>query len=59
MRQLFSAVIDVAATDPIVAQIFRTHFWFVEERLRNLDDPRSGQWLAGVAASNIVSNAFS
>ena len=31
--QLFSAVIDVAKADPIVAHIFRTHFWFVEERL--------------------------
>ncbi|BBZ29800.1 acyl-CoA dehydrogenase [Mycolicibacterium madagascariense] len=32
--QLFSAVIDVARADPIVAHIFRTHFWFTEERLR-------------------------
>lgn len=29
--QLFSAVIDVAKADPIVAHIFRTHFWFTEE----------------------------
>ena len=34
MPQLFSAVIDVARADPIVAHIFRTHFWFTEERLR-------------------------
>jgi hypothetical protein len=27
------AVIDVARADPIVAHIFRTHFWFTEERL--------------------------
>ena len=41
MPQLFSAVIDVAHADPIVAHIFRTHFWFVEERLRTADDAGS------------------
>jgi len=71
VRQLFSAVIDVAAADPIVAHIFRTHFWFVEERLRTLggqersdsgidgSEPRSRQWLAKVAEGGIVGNAFS
>src|SRR5690348_7810798 len=38
VRELFSAVIDVARADPIVAHIFRTHFWFVEERLRTITD---------------------
>lgn len=71
VRQLFSTIIDVAAADPIVAHIFRTHFWFVEERLRTLGggqersdpghdtDPRSRQWLAKVAEGKIVGNAFS
>ncbi len=59
VRQLFSAVIDLAAADPIVAHILRTHFWFVEERLRTIDDPRSRQWLAKIADGNIVGNAFS
>ncbi len=59
VRQLFSTVIDVAAADPIVAHIFRTHFWFVEERLRTLDDSRSRQWLTKVAEGHIVGNAFS
>lgn len=40
--QLFSAVIDVARADPVVAHIFRTHFWFVEERLRTLTSPDRG-----------------
>ncbi|MCV7280459.1 acyl-CoA dehydrogenase family protein [Mycolicibacterium flavescens] len=57
--QLFSAVIDVAHADPIVAHIFRTHFWFVEERLRLSTDPRSQQWLGQVAAGKIFGNAFS
>ncbi|MGE2732414.1 acyl-CoA dehydrogenase family protein [Mycolicibacterium vaccae] len=57
--QLFSTIIDVARADPIVAHIFRTHFWFVEERLRTADDPVARQWLERVAAGAIVGNAFS
>jgi alkylation response protein AidB-like acyl-CoA dehydrogenase len=57
--QLFAAVIDVARADPIVAHIFRTHFWFVEERLRTFTDPRSAQWLRKVADGKIFGNAFS
>ncbi len=53
--QLFSAVIDVAQADPIVAHIFRAHFWFVEERLRS----RSQKWLDLVSAGKIFGNAFS
>jgi alkylation response protein AidB-like acyl-CoA dehydrogenase len=57
--QLFSTVIDVAHADPIVAHIFRTHFWFVEERLRTADDPSSARWLRKVAEGKIFGNAFS
>ncbi len=57
--QLFSVVIDVAAADPIVAHIFRTHFWFVEERLRTADDAASQRWLHKVAAGKLFGNAFS
>jgi alkylation response protein AidB-like acyl-CoA dehydrogenase len=63
VRQLFSAVIDVAHADPIVAHIFRTHFWFVEERLRALaaqpDDQISRRWLREVGSGGLVANAFS
>lgn len=63
VRQLFSAVIDVARADPIVAHIFRTHFWFTEERLRALKanpaDAVSQRWLNAVAAGNLFANAFS
>lgn len=63
MRQLFSTVIDVARADPIVAHIFRTHFWFVEERLRalraNPADEVSLRWLREVTAGNLFANAFS
>jgi alkylation response protein AidB-like acyl-CoA dehydrogenase len=57
--QLFSAVIDVARADPIVAHIFRTHFWFTEERLRTSGDPIGQRWLNKVADGKIFGNAFS
>lgn len=59
MPQLFSAVIDVAKADPIVAHIFRTHFWFTEERLRSADDPVAKRWLDKIAEGKIFGNAFS
>lgn len=57
--QLFSAVIDVAKADPIVAHIFRTHFWFTEERLRHSAEPVSQGWLTKIAERKIFGNAFS
>jgi alkylation response protein AidB-like acyl-CoA dehydrogenase len=57
--QLFSAVIDVAHADPIVAHIFRTHFWFTEERLRTPNDAIAQRWLNKIADGKIFGNAFS
>lgn len=69
--QLFSAVIDVAQADPIVAHIFRAHFWFAEERLRGIggqerSDPGGGsgdevsqRWLRKIADGKLFGNAFS
>ncbi|BBY14759.1 acyl-CoA dehydrogenase family protein [Mycolicibacterium litorale] len=57
--QTFSAIIELAAADPIVAHIFRTHFWFVEERLRTADDPASRRWLEKVVDGKLFGNAFS
>ena len=57
--QLFSTVIDVARADPVVAHIFRTHFWFIEERLRTAEQPASQAWLAKVAEGKTFGNAFS
>jgi alkylation response protein AidB-like acyl-CoA dehydrogenase len=59
VRQQFSSVIDLARADPIVAHIFRTHFWFVDERLRAIAEPISRQWLNKVAEGKIFGNAFS
>ncbi|MGE2717447.1 acyl-CoA dehydrogenase family protein [Mycolicibacterium litorale] len=57
--QLFSAIIELASADPIVAHIFRTHFWFVEERLRTADDAASRRWLDKVIDGKLFGNAFS
>ena len=57
--QLFSAVIDVARADPIVAHIFRTHFWFTEERLRTPRDSVGQRWLRKIADGKTFGNAFS
>jgi alkylation response protein AidB-like acyl-CoA dehydrogenase len=57
--QLFSAVVDVARADPIVAHIFRTHFWFTEERLRTPRDAVAQRWLSKVTDGKIFGNAFS
>lgn len=61
--QLFSAIIDAGRADPIVAHIFRTHFWFVEERLRSYratpDDPSVRRWLDLITDGKIFGNAFS
>lgn len=59
VRQLFSTVIDVAHADPIVAHIFRSHFAFVEDRLRVPDDPASRRWLKEVARGKLFGNAHS
>ena len=57
VRQLFSAIIDVAHADPIVAHIFRTHFWFVEERLRACG-PTRRRGLAALAATRSPTGKF-
>ena len=59
VRQLFSAVIDLAEADPVVAHIVRTHYWFVEERLRSPDSATRRHWVKEIAAGKIFGNATS
>jgi alkylation response protein AidB-like acyl-CoA dehydrogenase len=49
----------VATADPVVAHIFRTHFWFTEERLRTASEPVSQRWLRKIAEGKTFGNAFS
>jgi alkylation response protein AidB-like acyl-CoA dehydrogenase len=62
VREAFAATIDVARADPIVAHIFRSHFWFVEETLRkhraDPEDPVTAHWLGVVADGALIGNAF-
>ena len=57
MRQFFAAVIDLAQADPAVAHIVRTHYWFVEERLREPPSARRSHWIGEIAAGKIFGNA--
>ncbi|MCC2658006.1 MAG: soxC 1 [Panacagrimonas sp.] len=57
MRQFFGAIIDLAAADPVVAHILRTHYWFVEERLREPESARRTHWIGEIAAGRIFGNA--
>jgi alkylation response protein AidB-like acyl-CoA dehydrogenase len=59
IRQLFATLIDLAEADPTVAHILRTHYWFVEERLRMTDAAAAARWLAEVAGGAIFGNASS
>jgi alkylation response protein AidB-like acyl-CoA dehydrogenase len=43
----------------VIAHIFCTHFWFVEERLRTVEEPTSARWLLKVADGKTFGNSFS
>jgi alkylation response protein AidB-like acyl-CoA dehydrogenase len=58
LRELFSAVIRLAAVDPNVAHILRYHFWFVEERLAAPQESERERWLPEVVSSRIFGSAF-
>lgn len=59
IRGLFAKLIDLSEADPVVTHILRTHFWFVEERLRSTDEAARQRWLAVVADGTIFGNASS
>lgn len=59
MRRLFAAVVDLAEADPVVAHILRTHFWFVEERLRTCDRTVRDRWIGAIAGGAVFGNATS
>jgi alkylation response protein AidB-like acyl-CoA dehydrogenase len=57
MRRFFGAIVDLAEADPVVAHIVRTHYWFVEERLREPPSARRTHWIGEIAAGKIFGNA--
>lgn len=58
VRQFFGAVMEIAEADPVVAHILRTHYWFVEERLRSTDSPARARWLREIGDGKIFGNAL-
>ena len=58
LRQLFSAIIDLAAADPTVAHIYRTHFWLTEEFLL-LGTDNANRFLNLIADGKVFGNATS
>lgn len=57
LRQLFDAVIRLAAADSNVAQSLRAHFHFVEARLAAADERERERWLPEVVEGLLFGNA--
>lgn len=64
VRELFGVIVDLAEADPIVAHILRTHYWFVEERLRqstavDYAGYENDRWIQLILQGKIFGNASS
>lgn len=57
LPDLFELVIKVAEADPNVAQVFRSHFGFVEHVLTVADQTRKRTWLERLARGDLVASA--
>lgn len=57
LPELFGLVARLAEADPNVAQILRSHYSFVEQRLIGVDRDVRARWLAEVAGGAIFGNA--
>jgi len=58
VRELFTTIIDLAEADPDVPHILRSHFWFVEERLRSTNAAERARWIKRVVSGDIFGNAI-
>jgi len=56
--EYFQTIIALAEADSDVAQILRVHFWFTEERLRDVDPVVRKRWLERIVAGEIIGNAM-
>jgi alkylation response protein AidB-like acyl-CoA dehydrogenase len=59
IREFFATLIDLAEADAAVAHIFRTHFWFAEERLHSVNTTARARWLGEIGRGAIIGNASS
>lgn len=56
--ELFEALIELAAADPDVAHILRSHFSQVETYLMDVESPERTVWLERIAEGVILGNAY-
>jgi len=59
LPELFALLVDLAAADANLPQIFRGHIAFVEDRLHSPDRVSAHRWFARFAAGETVGNAWS
>ncbi len=57
--ELATALVELARADSNLAQIFRGHFAFAEDRLVAPDGPARDRWLDRIAAGAFIGNAWS
>ena len=57
LREMFSMIIDLAEVAPDIPHILRSHYWFVEDRLRSNNVTEKTRWLQKVVEGNIFGNA--
>ena len=58
LHELFQVLIKISAIDPDLAQIFRSHYQFVEEILRHPNQEFKHRWLQEIAKGSLIGNAF-
>ncbi len=57
VREFFAMFIDLAEADPDIPHILRSHYWFIEERLRSTIPEERSRWLERAARGDIFGNA--
>jgi alkylation response protein AidB-like acyl-CoA dehydrogenase len=57
LQELLALVIELGASDPNIAQALRSHFLFVEARLRSADTSEQVRWFELVTAGLLFGNA--
>ena len=57
LKELFAMLMDMAEVAPDVPHILRSHYWFVEDRLRSNNMTEKTRWLRKVVEGNIFGNA--
>ena len=57
VRELFATLMDLAEVAPDIPHILRSHYWFVEDRLRSVNAKERAYWMERIVAGDIFGNA--